>query len=97
MKAKWIGADENLRLRYDAPAHGRVRFIVDAEQPVTTYVVDATGLAALDAGEDVPSVGGFTHRRYHEQRLGLPFQGDWWLVIMNRRDEPVRIWYEVWS
>jgi len=86
-----------LRVRYSVPRRGLIEYYVQADKPVSTYVLDEQGLSGfLGKGEDVYSYyGGFPSRREHRQELRLPFRGWWYLVIDNDNREPVAVHYEV--
>ena len=87
----------HLRVRYRVPRRGLIEYKVEANRPVTTFVLDEEGLKEfMGRGEDVYSYyGGFSKRREHYQELRLPFRGWWYLVIDNPNKEPVAIHYEV--
>jgi len=86
-----------LRIRYSVPRRGLIEYNVQADKPVSTYILDEQGLSEfLGKGEDVYSYyGGFPRRREHRQELRLPFRGWWYLVIDSDNKEPVAVHYEV--
>lgn len=86
-----------LKVRYSVPRRGLVEYKVEADHPVTTFVLDEEGLSEfLGRSGDVYSYyGGFPNRYEHRQELRLPFRGWWYLVIDNRHREPVAVHYEV--
>jgi hypothetical protein len=88
--------NEGLSLKYRVPRRGLVEFVVEAERPVHTYVLDPEGLDAFNHGKTDRSFGGFMTRQRHHQELRLPFKGTWYLVILNPHDEPVAIGYDVY-
>jgi hypothetical protein len=87
-----------LQVKYPVPRNRWVEYEVEADRPVSTFILDETGLQEfMKKGADVYSYyGGFHRRRNHHQELRLPFKGDWYLVIENEDDkEPVAVHYEV--
>ncbi len=89
MTAIRIGPNENLRPRYHVPDSGMIRFTVESDIPVQTYIVRPGGLEYFDAGSrSFKYYGGFPDaRRKQAQTLRLPFEGKWHLLIINRNDE----------
>jgi len=77
----------------------RIRFVrVGVGSPVESYIVRPGGLRFFDEGSKTfKYYGGFPRaRRHHFQELRLPFEGPWYLVIVNRsRTEPARVKYNV--
>lgn len=97
MPTTTLKPDTHLRIRYPTPRRGVVEYHVEADRPVTTFVLDEKGLREFYKGGDVYSYyGGFYGRREHHQELRLPFRGWWYLVIENLSEtEPVAVHYEV--
>ena len=89
--------DTHVKLRYPMPERGVIRFFVEADIPVTTYVFDEQELREFyKSKNEFDSHGGFAYRRRHQQRLKLDFSGWWYLVIMNDSNtEPAAVYYEV--
>lgn len=81
---------------YKIPTSGRVEFFVESELPVTTYILDEEGLEDFQAGDEIYSYGGFTNRKLHHEKLYLDFKGIFYLVIMNEKNEPTAIHWEVY-
>jgi hypothetical protein len=94
-----IKPGKDLRVRFRVPRSRVIDYNVEAERPVTTWVLDEEGLAEFDKrrGGDVRSYyGGFPNRYRHQQEIRLPFSGWWYLVIENLDDDrPVAVHYEV--
>jgi len=91
-----LSANSYLQYGYQVPRNGLVAYYVEAERPVNTYVVDKTGLDQFLRGEPyVNSYGGFQDRPQHRQEVVLPFQGWWYLIILNRNPWPVAVYYQV--
>jgi hypothetical protein len=87
-----------LQVRYSVPRNRWIEYSVEADRPVSTFILDEAGLQEfMKKGGDVYSYyGGFHRRRSHHQELRLPFKGDWYLVIENEDDkEPAAVHYEV--
>lgn len=80
-----IGPDENTRLRYSVPDSGLVEFELEADHPVKTYIVRPRGLELFDQGSSTfKYYGGFPEERKKQaQELRLPFEGPWYLLIVN--------------
>jgi hypothetical protein len=97
MPSTTIKADQYIQLEYRVPRNGWIEFEIDANGPVTSYVLDKVGLNDFAEGiTDFHYYGGFARRDYHQQKLYLPFNGSWFLVISNRsRTYDVRVRYEV--
>lgn len=94
-----IGPDENLRLRFSVPKDHIIKFEIDADHPVKSYIVRQRGLELFDDGsKSFKYYGGFPEaRREQEQELILPFDGHWYLIIMNPdRNREVEVHYEVY-
>jgi hypothetical protein len=95
-----IKPGEHLSIRYPVPRGRLIEYEVEAERPVTTYILDEEGLHQYLGESDAETVtsyyGGFHRRHNHRQELRLPFTGWWYLVIQNLdRKEPVAVHYEV--
>lgn len=93
-----IGPDENVRLRYRAPEDGLVEFEIEADRPVRSYIVRPKGLEVFDEGRIFKYYGGFPDaRRKQRQAVRLPFDGPWYLLIINDDDEEsANVSYEVY-
>ena len=77
------------------PWSKRIKYRVEAERPVDTFMIDREDIDRYDEGEHVPTYGKLRRGRLHVQRGKLPYSGDWVLVITNANDRPVAIHYEV--
>ncbi len=98
MPTTTLKPDTNLRLRYRVPKGRIVEFDVEADRPVKTYIMREGGLALFDKGEPFRYYGGFQDppKKNHHQELVLPFDGRWFLLIMNpSKSNPVEVTYEV--
>jgi hypothetical protein len=94
-----IGPDENVRLRFSVPEGGLIEFELEADHPVETYILRPRGLELFDHGSDsFKYYGGFPNaRRKQRQELRLPFEGPWYLLIVNPdEDESVNVNYDVY-
>src|SRR6266702_1904733 len=78
-----LKGQHHIVLAYNVPANGRVRFEVESETPTNTIVLDGQGLALFKAGQPYVPFGGLPMLQQHRQELTLPFQGTWFLVILN--------------
>jgi hypothetical protein len=97
-----IRPNSHLKLRYSAPPNRRVRFEVEANHPVTTWVLDEEGLREYNRGRgDIESYyGGFPYRRIHEGKAVFPpdFQGPWYFIIENdSKGKTVAVRYEIFT
>jgi hypothetical protein len=93
-----IGANQNARLKYRVPKDRTIKFDVRADHSVRTYVTNKKGLEEFDSGATrFRYYGGFQQppKRHHHQELILPFDGEWYLMIVNPRKNPVQVEYEV--
>ena len=92
-----IQPNSHLELRYPVPRKRRIRFEVTASRPVTTFVLDEEGLEQYKKGSRaVPSYGGFPNRKFHKEKLELPFDGYWYFVIQNEDKQfPAAVTYAV--
>jgi len=78
---------EELVLIYEGPRNGLVEFIVVADRPVDTFVLDSDETG--DENFETRSLGGFRKRQLHRQELRLPRSDKWSLVIVSCSDEGV--------
>jgi len=93
-----IPPNQNIRLRYSVPESGLVEFQIQADHPVRTYIVRKRGLELFDEGNvKFKYYGGFPDaRRRQHQTVSLPFEGPWYLLIINDdEDESVTVFYDV--
>lgn len=61
------------------PRSRRIKFTVEAEHPVSAFLIDKEDFDRYDDGERVRSYGGPRRKRFHVQRGKLPYSGDWML------------------
>ena len=97
-----IKPNSHLKLSYAVPRRRRIEYEVEANLPVTTFVLDDDGLKEYNRkGKDIYSYyGGFSHRRVHRETVDLPsdIDGPLYLIIQNDNDkQPVAVRYEVFS
>ncbi len=101
MPVALIRPNSHLKVRYPVPRGAWIEYNVEADKPVTTYILDEDGLSQFYNGrtEYITSYyGGFPNRRNHYQQLKLPFnKGHWYLIIKNDQDKSVAVHYEVSS
>ena len=93
-----IGPNENIRLRYSVPDDGFVEFELESDHPVMTYILRPRGLELFDEGSRTfRYYGGFPDpRRKQQQEVRLPFDGAWYLLIVNpNKRTSVSVNYEV--
>jgi hypothetical protein len=96
MPTETLASDSNLRIRFTPPFRGKFRYVVEAEKPVTTFVVDREGLEAFESGEPtVRSYGGFSRRRLHKESVRPPLSDEFFFLIVNDNEEPVAVHYEL--
>jgi len=94
-----IGRNENLQIRYRVPKDRIVEFDVRADRPVKTYIMREGGIERFERGEPFRYYGGFQDppKKLHHQELILPFDGHWYLLIMNpSKTNPVEVTYQVY-
>jgi hypothetical protein len=97
-----IKPNSHLKLRYPIDRRRRIEYEVEANLPVTTFILDEEGLQEYNSrGSDVYSYyGGFSHRRVHREKVELPsdFDGPLYLIIQNDDEkQPVAVRYEVFA
>jgi len=96
-----IKPHSHLKLSYPSPRKPRIEYEVEANRPVTTFVLDDEGLREYNTrGSDVYSYfGGFTNRRVHREKVEFPkdFAGPWYLIIQNSTNSPVAVNYQVFD
>ncbi len=96
MPVATLKPNTHMKIRFPVPRSGRITFRVEADRPVSTYVLSPEELQEFYKQDEFDSHGGFTNRRFHEQRVKLDFTGWWYLVILNESArEPVAVHYEV--
>jgi len=98
MPIEKVERDHNLRIQFPPPRRGSVEYSVEADVPVSTYVLDKQTLSEFDEGKtQIKSFGGFSRRRKHYQTLNLPGKRNWYLLIVNENDEDAAVHYEVYD
>lgn len=98
MPIEKVERDHNLRIQFPPPRRGSVEYSVEADIPVSTYVLDTNTLSDFDKGNaDIESFGGFSRRRKHRQTVNLPGNHNWYLLIVNDNDEDAAVHYEVYD
>jgi hypothetical protein len=75
---------------------GSIKFYVEAEQPVDTFVVDEDGFREFEAGRQCTIYGGFEGQQEHRQEVRVPYEGTWYLIISNPSYQPVAVHHEVY-
>ena len=94
-----IKPDQFVELKYKVPETGFVKFEIDAESPVKSYVLGPGSLRRfLEGSKRFKYYGGFPDpREKQKQEVRIPFDGSWYLVIMNpNKSDPVDVEYEVY-
>lgn len=86
MPATPIGPNQHIRPYYDVPAGSLIRFRVQSDRSVETYIMDGFNLGLFQRGDrGFRYFGGFpTQQTYHTQELRIPTSGGFYLVIVNR-------------
>ena len=94
-----IGPNQNARIRYRVPSSHTIEFDVRADHSVRTYIMTRKTLEEYDSGsKNFKYFGGFQEppKRHHRQELILPFDGHWYLMIVNpSQSHSVEVTYEV--
>lgn len=96
MPTEMLEPNKHLRIRFAPGRNRRVRYFVEADKPVTTFLLDPDELERFYEG--VPSVrsfGGQSRRRRHEGRVQLPSDDDWYFLIVNEGADPVAVHYDL--
>ncbi|MCR4318245.1 MAG: hypothetical protein NUW37_18030 [Planctomycetes bacterium] len=99
MATTLLDSGTHLCIRFSASKKRELEFYVEAQKPVSTYILDREGKDAFYDGEEPRdySYGGFTNRKRHEQEIKLPYPGEWFLLIVNWEDnEDIAVHYEIW-
>ncbi len=94
-----IPPNQNIAPRYRVPDSGVIRFTLESDIPVETYIVRPGGLDVFNEGKhNFKYYGGFpAARRIQSQKLVLPFEGRWHLLIINRdKSESASVDYSVY-
>ena len=74
----------------------RLRYEIDASDPVYVYVVDDEGRGNYEDEEDeFESWNRRTYGRHFAEEVRLPDGGDWYIAIYNPGKEVVAINYEI--
>lgn len=95
MPTKIVPGNRHLHLRYRVRRGTHFQFEVEASRSVTTYLVDAEGLADFRAGEEFAVYAGQDDLRYHDDEADIPFTGFVWLIILNDHVQDVAVHYKV--
>ncbi|HUG80578.1 MAG TPA: hypothetical protein VML01_02865 [Bryobacterales bacterium] len=98
MPIEKVERDHNLRIQFPPPRRGSVEYSVEADVPVSTYVLDKQTLNEFDEGKSqFEAYGGFSRRKRHHQTVDLPGRRNWYLLIVNDNDEDAAVHYEVYD
>ena len=75
-----------------------MRFEVDSEYAISTFVLDETGYNLFRQGSPYYyRYGGFDNATEHRGEVFVPFRGKVYLVMMNRSlTLPTAVHYNVW-
>jgi hypothetical protein len=93
MPSVMIPPNKNIAPRYRVPDSSIIRFNLEADIAVQTYIVRPAGLALFNEGKhNFKYYGGFpAARKNQSQTLVLPFEGIWHLLIINRNTEEAAV------
>lgn len=72
-----------------------IKYYVESELPVDTYVVDEEGFQNFLRGLHFNSYGGFINTTIHRQEVRISHEGNWHFIIQNSSHAPTAIHYEV--
>lgn len=86
-----IPPDHHLRERLEIGKRGYLDFHVAADHPLNTYVLDEYNLQLYEDHKAFRMVGGFHRCKLHDQRLLLPSEDDWYLIIENDSDQDIEV------
>jgi hypothetical protein len=96
MSVELLEPDTHVVIKYPARTRKRrIEFDVEANDPVTAYVIDKDGLDQFYAGKDMDVFYGLRRRRKHNDEVMIPPNTPWYLVIVNEDDRPVAVSYDV--
>lgn len=82
-------------LRHGIGRRDTIRFYVESERPIDTYVVDEHAFGDFAAGREFTSFGGAEKVTEHRGAVRVPYDGHWYLIISNGGNEPTAVHYEV--
>jgi len=97
MPTQTLPANSYIYFKFHFRRRGVIKFYVEAELPVDTYVVDEPGFENFTSGYEFTTYGGFTNREKHQQELRVPFEGYWYLIIQNHQIRGIAVHYEVYG
>jgi len=73
----------------------RIRFYVESELPISTFIVDESGFGEFQSGREYTYYGGFSNITEHRQEFRVPHEGVWYLIVSNNQNMNTAIHYEV--
>jgi hypothetical protein len=92
-----LQANCNHAAQYYVPANGMIRFEVESEFPIVVVVMDLANLMEFRAGRTYNYFGPATPNTMHHQTFGLPFRGQWFLVMINYNQFSTAVHFNAWS
>lgn len=96
MEIETIDGNHNFRVRFAPFPSGRtVAVRVEAEHLVDVVVLSRQQLTLFDDGEEPRGFAESQNRRHHRFPARVPAGVPWYLVIVNRRVNPVAVAYDV--
>ena len=72
-----------------------IKFYVESEFPIDTYVVDQAGLQDFQSGRQFTTHGGLINAFEHKQEIRVPHEGDWYLIVNNKGNQSTAVHSEV--
>ena len=72
-----------------------IKFYVESQFPIDTYVVDQAGLQNFQSGLNFTTYGGLINATEHKQDVRGLHEGAWYLIINNKGHQPTAVHYEV--
>ena len=97
MPTQTFPANTYLSFEYNFHRIGTIKFYVESEFPIDTFIVDMHGYNEFQSGREYTTYGGFNNREEHRQELRVPYEGYWYLIIHNPQPNASAVHYEVYE
>jgi hypothetical protein len=91
-----LDSGKSLVLGARTGAFGHIRYYVEADSAVDTYVFNKAGLEHWKTtGETDQKYSGAFESQIHRESRHLPLRGTWYLVVDNPQSKPVAVRYSI--
>jgi hypothetical protein len=90
-----LGSGDHANIHVNAEPGSVLHWEVHAGKAVDAYLVDADQWAAFDANEEWECLQGQARRKDHFGSYRVPNEGPWTIVVINRANEDVPVWFDV--